>query len=586
MMAFNPRYYQFEAVDAVFAYWQEEAGHPLVDMATGTGKSGTMAMLTKRLIDGWPDMRVMNVTHVEELVGSNFHEFIDQAPFSPSGIYAASLGRRDARAQVLFAQLQTVWDKAEHIGHVDVLEIDEVHLVPSDGNTMYRKLIAALMTINPDMKIVGFTATPYRLDSGRLDEGDDRLFDKVVYTYSIAQAIEDGYLTRLTSKPCDVKYDMTGVGRQGGDFKKSDLAKATDKEELTRAAVVEIMAYANEENRRTAILFCNGIEHATHVRDEIRSHGKTCEVLSGKTPKGERRRIIEDLKAGRLWGCTNDNVLSVGTNIPCVDLVVDMAPTESTNRYVQRAGRGTRVIWPRGFDPESTDAEGRKAAIARGPKPNCRYMNFAGNIERHGPVDCVTPKTPGKGTGEPPIKICMRCEEICAAGARVCPNCGAEFEFEEKPKFTARPTDVAILATVAEPESRLVSSRTFRHHPGKGDKPDSVKVTYMVGMTAMNEWCCPAHKGYAKTRADRYWRDHLGKTPFPSSAMEWLHRQDELAATIEIKVKPNGKYWDVVSHVVGTKGADAESPANDNRESPANDNRPDWEWELEDSIPF
>ncbi|UYE95800.1 hypothetical protein HAAEEKHM_00080 [Sinorhizobium phage AP-16-3] len=580
-MTFVPRYYQNEAVQAVFDYWEEEAGHPLVDMATGTGKSGTLAMLIDRLLSGWSHLRVFVVTHVEELVEGNFREYIGMCPFAPAGLFAASLGRRDARSQVLFGQLQTVHDKAEQIGHVDVLMIDEVHLVPSDGNTMYRKLIAALMAINPDMKIVGFTATPYRLDSGRLDEGDDRLFDRVVYTYSLAQGIEDGYLTRLTSKPSEVKYDMTGVHRLGGDFKKSDLAKATDKEELTRAAVTEIMAYANAENRKTAIIFCNGIDHATHVRDEIRAHGKTCEVLSGKTPKGERRKIIEDLKAGRLWGCTNDNVLSTGTNIPGVDLIADMAPTESCNRYVQRAGRGTRVVWPAGFDFNSATKEERKAAIERGPKPNCRYMNFAGNIERHGPVDCVTPKKPGSGTGEAPIKLCMQCEEICAAGARVCPNCGSEFEFEEKPKFTARPTDVAILATVAEPETRKVSSRTFKFHEGKGDKPPSVKITYLCGLTSINEWACPQHKGFAKTKADRLWLHFGGQRPFPSTPLEWLQRQDELAPVDEIMVKPNGKYWDVVGHVVGERSA-----ANDNTPPPANDNRRNWEWELDDEVPF
>jgi DNA repair protein RadD len=578
LMAFSPRYYQVEAVDSVFDYWLEQPGHPLVEMAGGSGKSGTMSMLIQRLLDGWPDMRVLSCVHVEELVEGNFKEYIGMRPFGPAGIYAASLGRRDCRAQVLFAQLQTVWDKALEIGHVDVLIIDEVHLVPNDGNTMYRKLIAALLAINPDMKIVGFSATLYRLDFGRLDEGDDRLFDKTVYTYDLAKGIDDGYLTRLTSKPCDFSYDMKGVRRLGGDFKKSDLAKATDKEELTRAAVSEIMAAAQAENRTTAIIFCNGIDHATHVRDEIRQYGKSCEVLSGKTPKGERRRIIEDLKSGRLWGCTNDNVLSTGTNIPRVDLVADLAPTESTNRYVQRAVRGTRVVWPAGFDPDSTDAEGRKAAIARGPKPNCRYMNFAGNIERHGPVDCVQPKKPGKGDGQAPIKLCMQCEEICAAGARVCPNCGNEFIFEEKPGFTAKPTDVAILATVAEPESRRVSSRTFRLHPGKGGKPDSVKISYMCGMTSISEWACPGHTGFPKSKADRLWIHLSGLRPFPKSPLEWLERQGELAEVSEIMVKPREKYWDVVSHIVG--------PANDNTPPAANDNRRGYAEEWEEDIPF
>lgn len=577
-MTFVPRYYQTEAVDAIFDYWQEEPGHPLVDMATGTGKSGTLAMLIDRLLSGWADLRVFIVTHVEELVEGNFKEYIGLCPFGPTGIYAASLNRRDAHAQVLFGQLQTVWDKAAEIGHVDVLMIDEVHLVPSDGNTMYRKLIAALLVINPDMKLVGFTATPYRLDSGRLDEGEDRLFDRVVYTYTIAQGIEDGYLTRLTSKPTETRYDMTGVHRLGGDFKKSDLAKATDKEELTQAAVKEVVAYVKAEDRKTAVIFCNGIEHATHVRDEFRAYGLSCEVLSGKTPKGERRKIIADLKSGKLWGCTNDNVLSTGTNIPCIDLIVDMAPTESCNRYVQRAGRGTRVIYARGM-PLDTKEE-RIAAIAAGPKPNTRYMNFAGNIERHGPVDCVTPKKPGSGQGEAPIKLCMQCEEICAAGARTCQNCGSEFEFVEKPGFTARPTDVAILATVAEEDWRRVTDRKFFHHPGKDGKPDSVKIVYMAGYTAVSEWVCPAHTGFAKTKADKYWRAHGGKTPFPKSPLEWLERQGELKETAEISVVPNKKYWNVVDFRVGDYAA-----ANDNTPAPANDNR-NYAEDWEDSIPF
>lgn len=579
-MPFDPRYYQFEAVDSVFDYWSEEPGHPLVEMAGGSGKSGTMSMLIQRLLAGWPDMRVLSCVHVEELVEGNFKEFIGISPFAPAGIYAASLGRRDRRAQVIFAQLQTVWDKALEIGHIDVMIIDEVHLVPNDGNTMYRKLIAALLLINPDMKIVGFSATLYRLDFGRLDEGEDRLFDKTVYTYSLAKGIEDGYLTRLTSKPCDFSYDMKGVRRLGGDFKKSDLAKATDKEELTRAAVAEIMATAAAENRTTSIIFCNGIDHATHVRDEIRLYGRSCEVLSGNTPKGERRRIIEDLKSGRLWGCTNDNVLSTGTNIPRVDLVVDMAPTESTNRYVQRAVRGTRVVWPSGFDPEKSDAEGRKAAIARGPKPNCRYMNLAGNIERHGPVDCVTPKKPGKGQGDAPIKLCMQCEEICAAGARVCPNCGSEFEFIEKPKFTAKPTDVAILGTVAEEDWRRVTDRKFLYHE-KPQKSPTVKVVYFVGLTPINNWLCPEFKGGTfKANADRYWMAHGGNRPFPKTALEWIERQGELSSTAEISVQPNGKYWNVVDYKVGER-----LPANDNVPAAANDNAV-WRRDLDDDIPF
>lgn len=588
------RYYQDEANDAVFEYWGSTPGHPLVDMATGTGKSYTMAMLMQRMITGYPDMRVLNCTHVMELVEGNFKELMGLWPFAPAGIYAAALGRRDRHAQILFGQLQTIWNKAEEIGHVDVMLIDEVHLVPSNSNTMYRKLIDALMAINPDMKICGFTATPYRLDSGRLDEGDDKLFDEVVYTYGIRQGIDDGYLCPVTSKPTDNRLDISGVGKAMGEYKKGDLQRAVDKDELNQLIVEEVMDV--EAARQCALFFCAGIEHATHMRDAIRETGRSCEVLSGKTPKGERRSMIEALKRGDIWAITNDNVMSTGTNVPRVDLIVDLAPTASASRYVQRVGRSTRVIYPRGFDPETHNAEARRDAIASGPKPNARYMNFAMNVERHGPVDAIEPKKPGRGEGEAPVKQCPTCEELLHASLRVCWCCGHEFVFEEKPKFTAKASDAPILST-SEPIWREVTGRTFRRHDKPGGIP-SVRVDYSLGLAVQKEWICPGHTGFAKTKADRWWKQHGGKLPFPSDADEFLDRAEEVAVTAEVQLRKNGKYHDVVGHRVGgAAAAGSEQGGNLSRFKPAaNDNDEkerlrsvvgqDWLAELDDDIPF
>jgi DNA repair protein RadD len=569
------RYYQTEAVDAVFDYWSDEAGHPLIDMATGVGKAMTLGMLFDRLITGWPDMRLCCVTHVVEIVEANFREFIGLAPFAPVGVYAAALGMRNSRAQILFAQLQTVWSKAAQIGWVDVLAIDEVHLVPNDANTMYRVFIDALLAINPDMKIVGLSATPYRLDSGRLDEGDDKLFDKVVYEYGIRQGIDDGYLTPITSKPTETKQDTSSVPLRGNDLAKGALQKAVDHDWLNKRIVEEVMD--TEGHRRTALFFCAGEQHAHNVAELVRAAGRTCEVIMGNTPKDKRRKTIEAYKRGEIWGICNDNVMSTGTNVPRIDLIVDASKTKSANRYVQRVGRGTRVIYPSGFDSESVDAATRRAAIASGVKPNCRYMDFAGNIAEHGPVDMIVPKKPTKGNGEAPIKICPQCEEILHASLRVCWCCGHEFIIDDTPKLQERPTDAPIIST-STPEPRTVTSRTFRHHPGKGDKPDTVKTTYLCGLTPINEWLCPAHAGFPKNKADRYWHEHGGRRPFPSSALEWLQRQSELKATASINVRPDGKYWTVVSHVVGLHA----EPANDNE--PVAYGRHDWE--LDDAIPF
>lgn len=574
------RYYQHEATEAVFDFWSGTAGHPLVDMATGTGKSKTMSKLTREMVTSYPDMRVLNCTHVVELVESNFLDLMHEWPFAPAGLYAAALGRRDRSAQILFGQLQTIWNRAEEIGLVDVMLIDEVHLVPANSNTMYRKLIDALLAINPDMKICGFTATPYRLDSGRLDEGDDKLFDQVVYTYGIRQGIDDGYLCPVTSKPTDNRLDITGVGKSMGEYKKGELQRAVDKSELNQLIVEEVLDV--EGARECALFFCAGIEHATHMRDEIRAAGRTCEVLSGKTPKGERRAMIEALKRGDIWAITNDNVMSTGTNVPRVDLIVDLAPTASASRYVQRVGRSTRVIYPVGFNPEATDADGRRGAIANGPKPNARYMNFAMNVERHGPVDAIEPKKPGKGEGDAPIKLCPQCEEILHASIRVCWCCGHEFVFDTTPKIQTRASDAPILST-AEPIWREVTGRTFREHAGKSGP--CVRIDYQLGLSVQKDFVGPESVGFFKQKSDRLWRSHGGKLPFPSTVAEFLDRADELAVTTDVEIRKNGKYWNVVNWKVGAHG----QPSEVVRPEAANDNERERLAKLavgEDLIPF
>lgn len=567
------RYYQRESIDATFDYWREADGHPLIDLATGTGKAMVNGVLMQELRAGWGDMRLMSVTHVQEIVEANYKEFVGVDPFAPAGIYASALGRRDTRAQMLFGQMQSVYNKAKSIGHVDVLLVDECHMIPTKDTTMYRTFIADLMAINPDMKMVGLSATPYRLDSGRLDEGDDKLFDRVVYTYGIRQGVDDGYLTPLSSKPLSTNYDVTGVRKSMGDFKASDYRAAVDSEHLNRLVAEEVLDV--EGHRNKALLFFRGIEHCARMRDEFKRLGKRVEMVHGGTPGGERRRLIEGLKAGDLWGLVNDNCLSTGTNIVGVDLIVDGYRTMSAPRYVQRAGRGTRVVYPPGLDPETVDAEARRAAIAGHIKPNCRYMDFAGNIKEHGPVDMIQPRKPGKGDGQAPIKICPACFEENHASVRQCRLCGHEFDIEEKPRFEAR-ADTAPILSVTTAEWLPVRRRQFRYHEKLGGLP-SVRAEFTSGLTVYKTWLCPQHTGFAKSKADRWWRQHSGQTPFPSSVDEWLSRESELQETAEIaiKPKPGSKYFDVVDSKPWA--------ANDNEPTVSNDNLAAM---LADDIPF
>ena len=520
-MSMELRPYQSQAIDAVLSHWAEGGDSPLVESATGTGKALMLVTLTQRLVREYDGFKVVIATHVKELVEQSFNELLDIWPLAPAGIHSAGLNARATREQIIFAGIQTAWRNAAQFGHVDLLIVDEAHLIPRKADTMYGKFIAALREINPDMRLVGFTATPYRLGSGRLDQGDGAMFDKIVFTYGIGDGVRDGYLARLVSKATETGFDLTGVGKSGGEYIEKQLQAAVDKAETTRRAIAEAVAYGRE--RRSWLAFCSGVEHAYHVRDEIRRRGWMAETVTGKTPNDERARILKDFKAGRLRCVTNNSVLTTGFNAPNVDMIMALRPTASASLYVQMMGRGTR--------------------IAPG-KDNCLVLDFAGLIRTHGPVDCVKPPNESKGGGIAPVKECPTCHSLLHASLRECPDCGHVFVSEKDTKLTTRASALAIMQE-APAVWVSVSDRTFAPHY-KPEKPTSVLVKFRCGLVTHKAWLCPEHEGRARKKADQFWLAHGGQMPLPRTATSWLARANELLPTSEISVKPEGKYIAVV----------------------------------------
>lgn len=530
------RPYQRDSIDSLYTFWQRmPVGSPLLVLPTGAGKSLVIATIAQEFLDFGPSTRIVQVTHVKELIEQNYKELVGLWPWAPAGIYSASLGRREAAAQILFAGIQSVWNKAARIGHVDVLLVDEAHLIPPDASTMYGAFLAALRAINPNILIVGLTATPFRAGTGRLDEGDDKLFDEITFEVGIRDLIDDGYLVPLVSKATTTVLNVKGVKRSGGDFVASALQRVVDTHPITRAAVDEIMSYG--ESRRAWLAFCTGVEHAHHVAAEIRSRGITCEAVDGSMKRGERDAIIRDFRAGKTRCLTNANVLTTGFNVPQVDLLAMLRPTESASLYVQMVGRGTRCIGP-----------DINASIAAG-KPDCLVLDFAGNVRRHGPVDKVNVKKGGKGGGEAPVKECPTCHSIILAGLRQCPDCGHEFERDVERNITASAAVTPILSS-STPTFVPVTSRTFYRHDKPGGTP-SVRVQYLCGSAAHREWICPEHEGTTRKKFERWWTDHGGKSPAPADVTETLARVGtELRETAEIRIRANGKFWEIVGRKI------------------------------------
>lgn len=536
-MIIQPRYYQAEAENAVFDYWAGGGGNALVDLATGTGKSVVIANVVRRLLTTWPQMRVLMLVHVKELVAQNHQAVLRTWPDAPIGLYSAGLGKRDTHHRVTFASIQSVYRKARVLGPRDLVIIDEAHLVPNGakGAGMYRKLLDDLGEM-ADMRVCGFTATPFRLDTGRLDDGTDRLFDETVYSYGIGRGIEDGFLTPLISKASASEIDVSNVQRRGGEFVAGSLESAAMEHRLTTAAVEETIRYG--QDRRSWLVFCAGVKHAAAVRDAMRARGVIAEMVSGETPNGERDRIIRDFRAGKIRCLTNANVLTTGFDAPGTDLVVMLRPTLSTGLYVQIVGRGTR--------------------LAPG-KENCLVLDFAGNVRRHGPVDAVSVMPKGGGGKEDDgrasvadirAKACPECETLAALNAQSCKTCGHEWPREEKPRHEAEADGTTgILSTEAVPPQMVpVVDWQFRRWT-KAGAPDSVRIDYLAGLQRYPEWVCPEHDGYAGRKAAEWWVMHGGASPFPVSADEMLARKSELVPPATISVRPskqNPKFTDIV----------------------------------------
>lgn len=583
------RDYQRASIDALYSYWANGGGNGLIVLPTGAGKALVIAKLIEELLADYPEMRIANVTHSASLVEQNFKEFIGLAPFAPAGIYSASLNRRDTRAQVLFCGIQSVWGKTKELGPIDLVIVDEAHAISRNADTQYGKFFAGVREVNPDSRVCGTTATDYRMDSGRLTDGEDeeelvaedengasvvvkpkrmKLFDDVVYEIGIGELMDQGYLTHLTSQKTTSKIDLKGLHTRGGEYVPGEVSAAA--EMIIEAAVAEDMVMS--EGRRAGLFFSTSKENANHIAEAIRRHRRTCAVLTSDNAH-QTKEIFEGFRSGKYWAISSVSMITTGTNFPFVDFISLILSTKSAGKLVQILGRGTR------------NCEG---------KTDCLIADHGRNLAYHGPIDQIRPKEPGSGDGEQPKKTCPTeemvgakqdvngnwgCGEAIPISFMTCHCCGYVFPPNEEVKITAEAAAAPVLST--EKPWFEVDSRRFFHHPGKDGKPDSVKCSYVVGLKTVNEWLCCAHTGFPKSKADRWWVAHGGRRPMPKTVLEWLERQGELMDTTEIQLSyaKNPKYPDVMAHRVGTLAA------NDNKPEPANDNR-GWAGDIEDFIPF
>lgn len=473
------RDYQQRAIDQLYAWFEAgNAGNPCLVLPTGSGKSHIVAALCKDALQQWPETRVLMLTHVKELIEQNAEKMRLHWPGAPMGIYSASVGRKDLGEPITFAGIQSVRSKARQLGHIDLCIIDECHVVSHKEEGGYRTLLDELMTINPALRVVGLTATPYRLGHGLITD-KPALFDDLISPVTIEELIHKGFLSTLRSKVTKSKLDTTGVHKRGGEFIEAELQAAVDTDENNAKVVREVIELASD--RRAWLFFCAGVDHAQRVADVLRQQGIAADCVTGETPKSQREQMLEDFKAGKLRALTNANVLTTGFDYPDIDLIAMLRPTMSPGLYVQMAGRGMRV---------------------KGHTDHCLVLDFAGVVSTHGPITAVrAPKKGGDGNGEVPVKVCDNCAELCPISATVCPACQHPFPEPERAKLQLHNDDIMGL----EGTEYDVRSWTWRRHTSKASGKEMLACTYYGDLSdkPVTEYFPVLHEGYPGDKAMR-----------------------------------------------------------------------------------
>lgn len=297
----TPRWYQSEAVEAAWAHLCSQSGSPVIVLPTGAGKSLCIAMLAHKAREF--NGRVIVLAHRRELLEQNAEKI--RSFGLDVGIYSAGLKSRDTDHDVVLGGIQSVYKKAGEFGPRHLVVIDEVHLVGDEG--MYQTFLTNLRALNPKLRLVGLTATPFRTSEGGLCR-PDALFQKICYSAPIGRLIEEGFLSPLTTSPADVLFDTSDLHIRGGEFISGEMAALFSDFAKIESACQEIVG--KTQGRKSTLVFCAGVIHAGTVARTLESQtGEECGLVTGDTLPLERASLLSRFKSGDLKRLCNCDVL-------------------------------------------------------------------------------------------------------------------------------------------------------------------------------------------------------------------------------------------------------------------------------------
>lgn len=504
-----PREYQQRSFDAVIDSLR--AGNsPVVCIPTGGGKALICAMLVDRFRERGGYTLV--VTHSKELIAQNHKTLKRYSHDDGVGIYSAGLESTEVGKQSTFGTIQTLYrNLAKLPKHVDAIIVDEAHWIAHKGSDA--KMYNALISHYPEARLIGLSATPYRLDKGLIYEGEGCHFNHLAVEVSVLELVREGFLSPLVGLSVAEELNLAGVHKTAGDFDTKEVDERIT-ETWMEAVLTKVAKLA--ASRKAILLFAPTVRAAKLAAEYANKVGITAEYVHGGDQERDDRLLRWERGDFRLMG--NCAILTTGYDRPDIDCIVDLAPTESLGKHVQKLGRGTR--------------------LSPG-KENCLVIDAVGNLLRLGGVVVGLEEMHKEDTNGEIEKI--------PATPRPKPQ-------PRKTKTSTALSDLdpmiatskGLVVDVIDCRYVVISSRT---HTGKKLLMANYTVHTDTGIELdCSEFICPEYSGYAKDQAVK-WFERRGEASIPYSAEAARIKAFGLPIPRQLRVRKQGKYFNVLEEI-------------------------------------
>lgn len=388
-MTFTLRNYQRDAVRATIEHFRKSDESAVIVLPTGAGKSlviAELARLAKR--------KILVLAHVKELVEQN-HEKYESYGLKAS-IYSAGLKQKNTDQQVTFASIQSVSRNLDAFSEsYSLVIIDECHRVSGD-DSQYQQLIRKLKEHNSGLKVLGLTATPYRMAVGWIYQyhyhgfmraDDIRPFITCIYELPLKFMIKNGYLTPPKVIDAAIEYydfSSLNANSSGGYNEREVNDLLTRYPRVTQGIIEQVKTLANSKPQRQGVMiFAATVKHAIEIQGYL--NASETALITGDTPSKERSELIRRFKARELRFLVNVSVLTTGFDAPHVDVIAILRPTESVSLYQQIVGRGLRL------------SDG---------KTDCLVIDYAGNN-----FDLFYPEVGGHKGASDSVPVMVHCPQ-------------------------------------------------------------------------------------------------------------------------------------------------------------------------------